>query len=161
MEKLFINEEELKSMIPTSRNVSDTQTIFYSIKFSQIRELRPHIGERTFDDLLEKYYTTGYTMTPCELDLVDMMKEVLSLMTYKRLINHLSFKLRDGGLRYSISGSDELAPTDDRQMILREITKDVDVLLGQINIYIKENKDCFPLHSFCRVGEVKLNIGKL
>ena len=73
-EKLFIDEETFKSMVPSSRNVTDTQTIYYSISLSQQQIIKETLGRNLYEDILSKYTSyidSGVTMEEHYLYLID------------------------------------------------------------------------------------------
>lgn len=167
-DKLFITEEVFKSMIPSSRNVTDTQTIYYSISLSQQNTIKEILGRDLYEDILDKYtqyIDSGVTMEEHYSFLVDnYIKPILAFATYKRLISSLSFKLKEGGLRYTVNGNDELAQYQDRNSIIGEITNDINLFIADMKYYISDNIQYFGLYNqgFNNInGNKSLNIGKI
>ena len=168
-DNLFLDEETLKSILPSTRNITDTQTIYYSISMSQKR-IKTLIGTPMYLDILSKWtnhIVSGGTLSTCDDELIHYyIQPILAFSSYKRLINHLSFKLKEGGLRYSIDTTTELADVSDRELIMRDITGDIDVFIKDMKQYIYDNKNCFPLYKgdfsgICVENKVSLNIGKV
>lgn len=165
--KLLIDEETFKSMVPSSRNITDTQTIYYVISMAQTQTIKSILGKDQYDDIITEYTNyvdSGETMSECYDYLIhNFLQPILSFTAYKRLINHLSFQLKTGGLRYSLDQTTELAGVEDRSMIMNEINNDVNVLIGDMKEYIKDNKTCFPLYytKNCNVETTTYTIGKL
>ena len=149
---LLIDEDTFKSMVPSARNITDTQTLYYIITMSQNQSIKGLLGKDFYDDLIEKYdeyINSGGTLTDCYDELIhNYLQPILSFSVYKRLINHLSFKLKEGGLRYSIDQTTELADINDRSSIISEINNDINVIISDMNDYIYDNRDCFPLFKF-------------
>ena len=76
----------------------------------------------------------------------NFLKPILSFATYKRLIDNLSFKLKESGLR-AIGNSDSfLAEGNDRGLIKQEITADINMFIHDMKKYIYDNQSCFPLY---------------
>ena len=168
-DKLFITEEVFKSMVPSSRGTSDTQTIYYSIALSQQQTIKEIFGRDLYEYVLNQYtlyVDSGITMEEHYSTLMDnYLKPILAFSTYKRLINNLSFKLKEGGLRYTIDQTTELAQYQDRQYIISEITNDINHFIGDMKHYILENVSYFPLYNQGFVGAEKqienFGIGKV
>jgi len=95
----------------------------------------------------------------------DYLKVILSLMSYKRLITTLSYKLRDGGLRTTLDANSDLTTSGEMGSMKQEITADIDGFIVDMKTYISENVSCFPLYTngFAGVGSdsVNLSIGKV
>ena len=168
--KLFISEEVFKSMIPSARNVSDTQTIYYSIAISQNNVIKDMMGRDFYDDMVSKYtlfVDSGTSMTTEYSYLMNnYLKPILAFSTYKRMINNMSFKLRDGGLRSSVDANSELAQYQDRQSIIQEITNDINQFINDMKHYIHDNAGAFPLYKMGFEGSQDgasntLSIGKV
>lgn len=149
-DKLFLDEESFKSMVPSSRNVSDTQTIYYSIALSQTQQVKEIMGRDFYYDMVNSYtdfIDSGITMGIHYEYLMDnFLKPILAFTTYKRLINNLSFKLKEGGLRSNIETNTELAQPQDRGYIISEITRDIDTFIADMKHYIYDNRIYFPLY---------------
>ena len=167
-EILFLDETTLKAKVPSSRNVTDTQTIFYSIRQAQ-STLKNVLGRDFYFDLVVKYealVNSGVSFSACENELFyDYIQDIVALETYKRLIDHLSYKLRDGGLRASIDDNSELAQSQDRGMIQKNIIGDINGIIVDMKNYIYDNSGCFPLYNQGYEGIIppsnSLNIGKI
>lgn len=169
-EKLLLDEETLKSILPSTRNITDTQSMYYAITMSQKR-LKSLVGIDQFELILEawtEYIDSGTTLSDCYSSIIhNYFQPILAFSTYKRLINHLSFKLKEGGLRYSLDQTTELADVSDREIIQREITSDIDIIIKEMRQYIYENRGCFPKYNqgfdgICDYKKnVPLNIGKI
>lgn len=155
-DKLFITEDVFKAMIPSSKNVTDTQTIYYSIALSQQNTIKEILGRDLYNDILDKYtlfVDSGNSMSEHYTFLMDnYLKPILAFSTYKRLISSLSFKLKEGGLRYNISNNDELAQYQDRSSIISEITNDINHFISDMKLYISENSGLFPLYNQGFIG---------
>lgn len=168
-DKLFIDEETLKAMTPSMRNVSDTETIYYAIALSQRNTIRDILGQDQYDDILADYtlfIDSGTIMSDCYTNLMNnFLKPILSFSTYKRLIDNLTFKLKEGGLRTVNDSSTYVAEGNDRAIIKQEITNDINMFIRDMKLYIYENQSCFPLYNkgFDGVGEHQINtiIGKV
>lgn len=168
-DRLLIDEDVFKSMVPSSRNISDTQTIYYCISMSQNQTIKSILGKDLYEDIIDQYtdyVDSGVTMSDKYDELIsNYLQPILSFSAYKRLINHLSFKLKEGGLRYSIDQTTELAQLDDRSVIFNEITNDINNFIKDMKIFIYDNQSYFPLYDqgFTGVvGNVKnLTIGKI
>ena len=168
-EKLLITEDEFKSMTPSARNVSDTQSIYYCIVMSQKTVIKSIIGEDLYADVMNKYteyIDSGVTMEVHYLYLVNnFLKPILAFATFKRLVNMLSFKLKEGGLRYTVDNNTELAQAEDRGLILNEMTNDINQLILDMKHYIYDNTGSFSLYDqgFKGVEEQQVNlmIGKI
>jgi hypothetical protein len=168
-EKLFLTEEEFKSMVPSSRNVTDTQSIYYSIALSQRQTIKGMLGDDLYEDINSKYtlyIDSGTSMSDCYTYLVEnFIKPILSFSTYKRLITTLSFKLKEGGLRYNVDQTSELAMSEDRNIIIRDINNDIDLFIIDMKKYIYDNRSCFPLYNKGFDGvvdnQVSFGIGKI
>lgn len=168
-DKLFLTEELFKSMVSSSRNVTDTQSIFYSIALSQKKTIKDILGLLLYNDILLSYtnYVDSGTTIETHYDYLihNYVQPILAFSTYKRLILNLSFKLKESGLRSSINQVDELVQYQDRNVIMSEITDDIDVFIKDMKKYIYDNRTYFPLYegSFTNVNseKVELNIGKI
>jgi len=168
-DKLFIDEETFKAMVPSSRNVSDTQSIYYAIALSQRNTIRDILGDDLYEDIVSDYtayVNSGTSMSSCYTNLMNnYLKPILSFATYKRLINNLSFKLKEGGLRAVEDTTSYLADGNDRAIIKSEITSDINMFIRDMKKYIYDNQSRFPLYDqgFDGVNEKKVNlmIGKV
>jgi len=164
--KLLVDEETFKSMVPSTRNITDTQTIYYVISMSQKQTIKSILGKPLYDDIVDKYtdyIDNGISLSECYEHLIsNYLQPILSFSSYKRLINHLSFKLKEGGLRYSLDQTTELADLSDRSMVMTEINNDINVFISDMKEYIKENKGCFPLYyEISNKTNTTFTIGKL
>lgn len=166
---LFIDEEELKSMVPSTRNLGDTQTIYYATTLSQINNIKNVMGRDFYEDMVSKY--TDYVDNGIDMEehydfLMDYhIKPILALYVYKRLILHTSFKLKEGGLRTSISADSELVTPSERGEVTGQITNDINDLIENMKYYIYDNSSYFPLfegdYGDIYNEEVNLMIGKV
>jgi hypothetical protein len=168
-DKLFLDETSFKSMVPSSRNITDTQTIYYCIALSQKQSIKNLLGDDLYADMVTKYtlyVDSGTSMeTHYSYLMENYLKPILSFSTYKRLINNLSFKLKEGGLRYSVEQTSELALPQDRGTIIQEITADIDTFIKDMKKYIYDNRVYFPLYDQGFEGvvnpETNFSIGKV
>lgn len=168
-DKLFLDENTFKAMVPSSRNITDTQTIYYCIALSQTQGLKEIMGRDFYDDMVSKYTSyidSGVTMETHYYYLYEnYLLPILSFSTYKRLIANLSFRMKEDGLRSSISNNSELATSQDRGYIIGEITTDIDNFIQDMKHYIYDNRSYFPLYKGKVEGddrnEVNINIGKV
>lgn len=149
-DKLLIDEVTFKSMTPSSMNVTDTQSIFYSIAMSQKSTIKHLLGDDLYADLIRQYtlyVDSGVSMESHYFYITEnYLKPILSFATYKRLISQMSFKLKDGGYRFVTDMNSELASSDDRNTARSELTNDIDTFIKDCKKYIYDNKAYFPLY---------------
>lgn len=167
-DKLFLDEESFKAMTPQMRNVSDTQSIYNALALSQKKTIKDILGDDLYVDILNSYTSyvdSGVTIeTHYNYLIHNFVQPILAFSTYKRLILTLSFKLKQGGLRYTVEEGSELAQYQDRNTIMAEITDDIDVFVRDMKKYIYDNRTYFPLYEEGFVGmneKTQLNIGKV
>jgi hypothetical protein len=168
-DKLFLDENTFKSMVPSSRNVSDTQTIYYNIALSQTQTLKTIMGRDFYDDMVVQYTLyadSGVSMEEHYSYLFEnFLLPILSFSTYKRLISSLSYRLKEDGLRAALTSSSELASPEDRGFIISEITNDINNFIADMKHYIFDNRSYFPLYKGHLDGDdknpVSFGIGKV
>lgn len=168
-DKLFIDPETFYAMVPSARKVSDTQSMYYSIAMCQKKTIRDILGQDLYDDILAKYtlYVDSGTSMSTEYTYLmnNYLKPILSIDTYRRLIDVLSNKLGDAGLRTVQETTTFPSEGNDKYIIKKELMDDINTFIKDMKKYIYDNQSSFTLYDqgFDGVNQkrVSLMIGKV
>lgn len=140
----FATENDIKLKTNIHRNV-DYADIAPNIRVAAITYIRPILGKRFFDDILNKYNTNS--LSNKEEELVEIIKLVVIYRGADLTLPFLSFAVKNKGIQTQSGEFSSAVGLDVLNYIRNEVKKMAHINENELKEYLKLNKQFFPLYT--------------
>ena len=144
----LVSSERIKQLVPISKNIDDN-VIYPLINLAELKYIKPVLGKLLYPDILQKF--NDQTLNAIETTLVEMIQIPLSFYVIENGLTMWTYSITEKGIQTQYGVNSE--PADDKSTnntlnyVRNEMSNNAEYFTQQINIFLEDNKDLFPLYT--------------